>query len=123
MRKTFKLKQQGSKESDISRYCKNRLECERELFFYRNNTGAYKSEANRFVRFGYKGSSDYYVFFKGHIGFLELKKNETEKLRDTQEEFKQKVESVECFYFKAGSVDEIEKFIVEFKQYVNKRLK
>lgn len=45
----------------------------RKIFFWRNNSGAYVTERNHFLRFGEPGSPDIFAIHNGSIYGLEVK--------------------------------------------------
>src|SRR3990167_1364915 len=60
------------KEKDVQRTILDYLRITKQ-FFFRNNTGAFKTERGQFVRFGQVGSPDIFVIRKGIIYGIEVK--------------------------------------------------
>lgn len=77
------------------------------LFFYRNNTGAYKPEGSgRFIRYGFPGSSDIVGIIQGRYIAIEAK-TERGKQSDKQKAFQERVEASGGVYLLVHSLDEL----------------
>lgn len=81
----------------------------KNIFFYRNNTGAIKSEYNgkiRFFRFGAVGSTDLIAVIAGQYIGIECKgKNGVQS--KNQKEFQERLEAAGGIYILAHSLDDI----------------
>jgi len=78
-------------------------------FVWRNNTGAYKSEGGRFIRYGCKGSPDIIgMTASGRFIGVECKYGKG-KLQGTQKAFGEKIVSHGGIYIVAYSIDDLEK--------------
>ena len=76
------------------------------IFFWRNNTGAIKTERGGFYHFGYKGSPDYICIIKGLFIGIELKGPNGEQ-SDSQKEFEKRLSKAGGIYILARSLNEI----------------
>lgn len=94
-------------EKDIQKDIIEYLEI-KQIFHWRNNSGAYKTEHGSFIRFGSPGSPDIFAIQDGHTYGLEVK-NEKGKLSDLQEAWKQGFEKAGCTYHIVRSLDDIVK--------------
>lgn len=92
-------------ERDIQRAVIEYLECRRH-FFWRNNSGALKTERGRFIRFGTPGSPDIIVVHKGRPYFLEVKRPGA-KQNDDQITFQKGAEAAGAQYAVVRSIDDV----------------
>jgi len=79
------------------------------VYFWRNNSGAYKSESGAFVRFGKKGTSDIVGVYPGGRFFAVECKKPGGKLSDEQIEFLKSVRLHGGVVCVAESVDDVDK--------------
>lgn len=79
----------------------------RKHFFWRNNTGAFKTEHGSFVRFGAKGSPDIFVLTDG--GFLVSLEVKDKKGRQSpdQKDWQQRCEAKGAEYHVVRSIDDL----------------
>lgn len=77
----------------------------KRYFFYRNNTGAFKTEWGGFVKFGALGSPDIILVNKGQFVGIECK--DKQKQSDDQKEFQRKLEEAGGLYILAHSIDDL----------------
>ncbi|RJQ67350.1 MAG: VRR-NUC domain-containing protein [Desulfobacteraceae bacterium] len=85
----------------------NYLENQGRLVYIKNNSGALKTN-DRFIRFGKKGSPDFFVFLhNGRCIHLEVK-NEKGKQNDNQKAYQSKIEKLDHTYLIARSIDDVE---------------
>ena len=82
-------------EKDIQRSICDYLTA-RQHFFWRNNSGAYKTEHGGFIRFGMPGSPDIILVHTGRPYFLEVKRFGTYQSPE-QREFQSGAEKGEPF--------------------------
>jgi len=75
-------------------------------FYWRNNSGALKTERGGFIRFGSVGSPDVFVLKKGILYGLEIKSLKG-KLSEGQIEFKKGMEKHGGKYFIIRSLDDL----------------
>ncbi len=59
---------------------------------WRNNTGAYKPDDKRFIRYGTRGSGDIFAVYRGKFYSIEVKTG-SDWVRDSQDEWMDKVEA------------------------------
>ena len=81
-----------------------------KLVYQKNNSGALKTQHGSFIRFGKKGSPDFYVFLKGKVIALEVK-NETGRQNQNQKDFQIKFENLAHAYKIVRSIDEVESLL------------
>jgi hypothetical protein len=79
----------------------------RKHFFWRNNTGAFKTEHGGFVRFGAKGSPDIIVVHIGRPYFLEMKRPGTYQSPE-QKEFQTRAEKAGALYAVVRSIQDVQ---------------
>lgn len=77
----------------------------KRYFFYRNNTGAFKTEWGGFVKFGAKGSPDIIAVIKGLFVGIECKDKQTQS--EDQKQFQKSLEDAGGIYILAHSIDDI----------------
>ena len=94
------------KESDIQRSILDYLAMRRH-FFFRCNTGAYKTEHGSFIRFGSKGAADIFVCANGRMIGIEVK-TASGKLSPDQEAFGKALEAAGGIYIVARSIDDVQ---------------
>lgn len=93
------------KEADIQRTIIEYLKYKR-LFWWRNNSGALKTEHGGFIRFGATGSPDIFIVKDGKIYGLEVKA-EKGKQSDNQLLFQQGFEKAGGLYFVVRSLKDV----------------
>jgi len=99
------MKQANVLEKDIQKTICEYLTY-RKHFWYRQNTGAFKTETGGFYRFGAKGSPDIVVVKEGKYIGLEVKTS-TSKLSTSQEAFRDALHKVGALYYLVRSVDDV----------------
>ena len=79
----------------------------RNHFFFRCNTGAYRTEHGSFIRYGSKGAPDIVVVAKGIMIGIEVK---TPKgvLSEEQAAFGEKLKAAGGIYIVARSIDDVQ---------------
>lgn len=80
----------------------------KRYFFWRNNTGALKTEYGGFVRFGTVGSPDIFVVRGGEIIGLEIKAPKGGKQSDAQKAFEEGFTRAGGRYYLVTSVDQLQ---------------
>lgn len=98
-----------STEKDTQIACIQTLEAYR-IFFYRQNTGAYKTERGGFVKFGFPGAPDIIAVIRGIYVGIEVKDIKG-KLNENQERFKASLEAAGGIYLTIRSIDELLTFL------------
>lgn len=97
-------------ESEILAQCYNWL-LRNGVFCWRNNTGAHKTEAGHYVRYGAPGSPDIIgILPNGRFIGVEIKSAKGKQSKD-QKIFQRRVEKWNGIYIIARSIDDCEKFI------------
>lgn len=81
----------------------------KKYFYWRNNSGALKTERGGFLRFGAVGSPDIFVIHKGRIIGLEIK--DKSKQSDGQKDFEAGMVKAGGEYFIIRSIDDIMKVL------------
>jgi len=79
----------------------------KKVFFWRNNSGALKTERGGFIRFGAVGSPDIFVIKNGTIFGIEVKSSINGKLSPNQIAFGGAFEKAGGIYLVAKSVGDI----------------
>jgi len=94
------------KEADIQRAILDYLAMRRH-FFFRCNTGAYKTEHGSYVRYGTKGAPDIIVVANSNMIGIEVK---TPKgiLSDDQAAFGEALKAAGGIYLVARSIDDVQ---------------
>ena len=86
------------------------MENQGKLIYIKNNSGAMKTQ-DRFIRFGKKGSPDFFIFLPaGQVIHMEVK-NDKGKQNDNQIEYQKKVETLGHFYAIVRSIDDVERLL------------
>ena len=98
------------KEKDVQKVIIEYLKITKH-FFWRNNTGAFKTERGRFMRFGDLGSPDIFIVKKGNIYGIEVKASDG-KQSDNQIEWQKGFEKNGGIYILASSLEE---FLEQYK--------
>lgn len=98
-----------STEKDTQKACIQLLEAHR-IFFYRQNTGAYKTERGGFVKFGFPGATDIVAVIRGIYVGIEVK-DVRGQLNENQEIFKARLEKAGGIYLTIRNIDELEIFL------------
>jgi len=93
-------------EADIQHAILDYLTLKRH-FAWRNNSGAFKTDRGRFMRFGTPGSPDIFCLSKGLLYGIEVK-SPTGKLSDHQQAFKREMEAAGGVYLLARSLDDVQ---------------
>lgn len=88
------------------------LENQGKLIYIKNNSGAIKTQAfgqkSSFIRFGKKGSPDFFIFLPaGQVLHMEVK-NEKGRQNDNQLNYQQKIENLGHRYVIVRSIDDVE---------------
>lgn len=96
----------NEREQDIQKAILDYLEAKRR-FFWRNNSGAYRTENGGYVRYGAPGSPDIFVLTDG--GFLVQLEVKTKKGRQSpdQKEWQRRSEEVGAEYHVVRSIDDV----------------
>lgn len=76
-----------------------------DTVFWRENSGATRTERGGFIRFGFTGAPDIFVVQKGRIYGLEIK--DKAKQSDGQKEFQKCFENAGGEYFIIRSIDDV----------------
>lgn len=92
-------------ESDIQKTIIDYLKIKRH-FFWRNNSGAYKTENGGFVRFGEAGSPDICIVKDGFFIGLEVKASKG-KQSPNQIEWEKAIKAAGGEYYVVRSLDEV----------------
>jgi hypothetical protein len=79
----------------------------RRHFFWRNNTGAFKTERGGFIRFGAVGSPDIILVHTGRPYFLEVKRPKTKQSPD-QVSFQKEAKKAGALYAVVRSIDDVQ---------------
>lgn len=87
----------------------------RNVFFWRNNTGAFCDNRGGFYRFGAVGSPDIIAIVGGYFVGIECK-SPTGKQSEKQIEFQKKVERAGGQYILVRSVEDVAKFFDQFSR-------
>lgn len=97
----------SEKESDIQRSIIDYLTLKRH-FFWRNNSGSFKTERGGFYSFGAKGSPDIFVLTQG--GFLVQLEVKTKKGRQSpeQKEWQRRSEELGAEYYVVRSIEDVQ---------------
>ena len=83
------------------------LENQKKIIYQKNNSGAYSIKGS-FIRYGKKGSPDFYVFLNnGRILHLEVK-TKTGKQNENQIEFQKNIEKLGHIYEIVRAVDGVQ---------------
>ena len=93
------------RESHIQKAIVEYLEY-RDIFHYRNNSGAFKREDGHFYRFGAKGSPDIVCVIDGKFVGIEVKRYGG-KQSDYQKDFQSNLEAAGGRYLLAYSVEDV----------------
>lgn len=93
------------KESDLVVFCLDYLD-RKNIFRWRNNTGAYKTEHGSFIRFGAKGSPDIYALREGKLVGIECKVGRN-KQSPEQKKWQQAMEKHGAIYWIIYSPEEL----------------
>src|SRR5437016_1004860 len=96
MKRAALLRRKAPLEKEIQLSICHYLEL-RKHFWWRNNSGAFKTERGGFIRFGTPGSPDIIVVHVGHPYFLEVKRPGTKQSPD-QIEFQKRAEAAGALY-------------------------
>lgn len=78
----------------------------KRIFHWRNNTGAIKTQDNRFMRFGQVGSADIIAVCGGLAYAIEVK-SPTGRLSEAQEEWGKRFAQAGGIYVVARSIDDV----------------
>ncbi len=78
----------------------------RRHFFWRNNTGAFKTVHDSYVRFGTTGSPDIIVVHVGRPYFLEVKRPNSYQSPE-QKEFQRQAEAAGGLYAVVRSIEDV----------------
>ena len=81
----------------------------KKYFYWRNNSGALKTERGGFIRFGAVGSPDIFVIHKGRIIGLEIK--DKSRQSEGQKEFEENMKREGGEYYIIRSIDDIMKVL------------
>jgi len=100
-------------EKDIQNACMDFLNAYK-IFFWRNNTGAFKTEVGGFYRFGYPGSPDIIAIHKGKFIAIECK-TKTGKQTVRQKEFEEKTTKAGGIYLLVRSSYELEEKLKKYR--------
>ena|SRR3990167_10372615 len=92
-------------EKDLVKSCLEYLGW-KKIFHYRSNTGAFKTDAGGFYRFGSVGCPDIISVIKGQYVGIECKVNKNPQ-SPAQKEFQKNLESAGGKYLLIRSVDEL----------------
>ena len=93
------------KEKEIQKVISEYLTLKR-IFFYRNNSGAFRSEGGGFYRFGATGSPDIVAVIRGKYIGIEVK-TERGILSPGQKQFKENLEKAGGIYLVVRSLNEL----------------
>lgn len=89
------------------------LENQGKLVYTKNNSGAFKV-GKSFIRFGKKGSPDFFVFVEGgRVIHCEVK-NEKGRQNENQKEYQKNIETLGHFYFIVRSIEDVENILTPF---------
>ena len=120
----MKLKKIKVSEKEIQKTILDWLKWHKQIFCWRNNSGAMVSEykgKKRFMRFGAEGSPDIFavkmvfpcpgngIIGVGQIIGIEVK-SPTGKMSEAQEKFREEFQKVGGIYILARSVEDVEQF-------------
>ena len=94
-----------SKEKDIQKVIIEYLLI-KKIFHWRQNSGAFKTDAGGFYRIGIVGAADIFILQKGIIYACEVK-NEKGKQSDTQKTFQEQFEKAGGIYFIARNLEDV----------------
>lgn len=81
----------------------------RRIFHYRQNSGAYKTQAGGFVRYGSPGAPDIVCVFNGGYIGIEVK-DKKGKMNENQEAFAKALTDAGGVYLVARSIDDVIEF-------------
>lgn len=103
----LQLMREKEREGTISAGIKGYLELRKDIFFWRNNTGAYK-KGEHYIEYGLPGSSDYLgvQMPSGRFVAIEVKKV-GQTLKPNQEEFKANVEACGGLFVEADTIQDV----------------
>ena len=76
-------------------------------FFWRNNSGTFKTERGGFYRMGTPGAPDIIGCVQGKMVGIEIK-NERGQLSETQESFRSRLQQVGGIYIVARSIEDVQ---------------
>lgn len=93
------------KEKEIQKVISDYLSLKR-IFFYRNNSGAFRSEGGGFYRFGATGSPDIVAVIKGNYIGIEVK-TEKGRMSPGQKMFQENLEKAGGIYLLVRSLNEL----------------
>lgn len=99
------------KESDVQKAILDYLGY-KQIFHYRNNSGAFKTNSGGFYRFGTPGSPDIIAVIHGRFIGIECKAPKG-KQSENQKMFQQTLEEAGGFYILAYSIDDVEEGLKE----------
>jgi hypothetical protein len=99
------MKQDKLSEKDIQKAIIEYLGY-KKVFFYRNNSGAFKRDDGHFYRFGAVGSPDIVCVITGQYVGIEVKAPKGRQ-SDNQKEFQRQLEAAGGRYILAYSVDDV----------------
>ena len=94
-----------NKEKDIQRTILDYLLVKR-IFHWRQNSGAFKTDAGGFYRIGIVGAPDIFILRKGIIYACEVK-NEKGKQSESQKAFQEQFEKAGGVYFIARTLEDV----------------
>ena len=84
------------------------------IYSWRNNSGAYKTEAGHYVRYGFKGSADILgILPDGRFLAIEVKKPKTNPTKE-QKLFLKNIEVNGGVSFVARSLEDVKKHLTEY---------
>ena len=107
--------QPKASEAQVLAACLQVLEAKKKnLHYWRNNTGALKTEKGGFVRFGSLGSPDIFVVIGGQCFGLECKST-IGKQSDNQKAWQKKFENAGGIYYIIRSTDDLLEKLDDFK--------
>ena len=93
------------KEKDIQRTILEYLLI-KKIFHWRQNSGAFKTDAGGFYRIGIVGAPDIFILIQGIIYACEVK-NEKGKQSESQKAFQQGFEKAGGIYFIARTLEDV----------------
>lgn len=97
----------GAKENSVKKQCLLWL-AERKIPAWENNTGSVPTSDGRFIRFGYKGSSDIFAILPGgRLWCIECKTDDGRQ-RKSQKIFQKMVQKADAVYTIARSERDLE---------------
>jgi hypothetical protein len=104
------------KESEILKSITEYLSYQKDLYFFRAGSGAFKTEQGRYFKTGKKGCPDVIVCIKGLFVGLEVK-NEKNKQSIFQKQAQIDIENAVGIYEVVRSIADVEKLLETIRQF------